>query len=292
MTTNTAEKIDLFGKGKPAQVRQKDQAPAEKEISNEVNVVVADAKALNVTTADDMNNATAFIKTLKAAKKKVVDFISPLKKKQREALNAIIDREKEMIAPIDEAIDILNKKQTAFVLAEEKRKKEEQARQDRELKLKEEAIKKEAETLVAEILEDDVSVSERIEILSGLLEDEYCPEVKATVIRGAIRGLEMADVHGVDAEEAIREEIEAETMAQTVETVQEEEKIEGVVKRYNFSAEVVDMVALCQAIGEGKVPPGVVKVAQGPLNQYAKAMAGKDIPGCKVSKALKTHTRG
>jgi hypothetical protein len=52
------------------------------------------------------------------------------------------------------------------------------------------------------------------------------------------------------------------------------------------------MVALCRAIGDGTVPPGVVKTAQGALNSLAKSMQGRNIPGCKTNKQLTTHTRG
>jgi Txe/YoeB family toxin of Txe-Axe toxin-antitoxin module len=277
-----AKKIDLFGSNKPVEVRQKERA----------NEQIERANALVVKTEADANAVTPIIKDIKTLIKQIEEHHAPMKSKAHEAWKAIVAAEKALVDPLKEAITILNKKQSDYLLELDKQRCAEQERIDRERAAKEKAIREKAAALVNDIMKDDVSLAEKIEILEGRFADDTTDETTATVLRAAIRGLELAQESGVSAEEAIAEEVEVAAVTDTPATVQEEAKLDGVVKRLNFDVEVIDMVALCKAIGEGKVPPGVVKVAQGPLNAHAKAMQGADIPGCKVIKKLKTHTRG
>lgn len=53
-------------------------------------------------------------------------------------------------------------------------------------------------------------------------------------------------------------------------------------ERKRLEVEVVDLQALCKAIGQGRVPIGCVSANVSALRRHAELNPGQDIPGCKV----------
>ena len=286
MAQNTAKKIDLFGDNSKTVAVE-----PEVQQEQEVNAIVTEAKALVVTNEQQANAVTAFINRCKATIKKIKEHHAPMKQKAHEAWKSTVAAEKALLDPLEQAVKLANKAHADFFAEQERIRKQEQARLERERAEKEKAMIAEAQKRIESLLDDSRSVEEKIEALEVEVE-AGADDITAGIIRASIRALESAGDVTFGTIEALEAEIEAEVTTATVAEVVPETKVSGVVKKYKYTAEVTDMVALCQAIGEGKVPPGVVKVAQGPLNAHARAMQGKEIPGCKVSKTLSTHTRG
>lgn len=67
--------------------------------------------------------------------------------------------------------------------------------------------------------------------------------------------------------------------------VPETPKIEGASFRTKYTAEVVDVLALCRAIADCKIAPNLISVNQSALNKMASALEENfNIPGCKLNR--------
>lgn len=136
-------------------------------IKAEVMPVAIDAAAMVVTNAEQYAVASEFLKTIKGAQKKVVDFFAPMKQKAHEAHKAITQQESATLKPLQEAEASLKRNLLTFHTEQERIRQEEQrklqaasdeaARKERE-RLEREAAKLKTPELKAERLEQAAAV--------------------------------------------------------------------------------------------------------------------------------------
>jgi hypothetical protein len=98
------------------------------EIAKEVSPVLLVAQRLEINNATDYHHAGEFLKEVKAAKKKFLDFFAPIKKKTYEAWKSIVARETEMVSPLDLAESSVKQKMLSYQRQEELKRRQEQQR--------------------------------------------------------------------------------------------------------------------------------------------------------------------
>lgn len=105
--------------------------------------ILEQARYLTINNAHDYDSAAEFTKQVKKLSKRVKDYWEPLKKSARASWQSLVDRERELLTPLDQAETEVKKKMAAY-----QRKVQEEERAARLLaeKLKSE----EAERLLAE----------------------------------------------------------------------------------------------------------------------------------------------
>jgi hypothetical protein len=123
--------------------------------------VVEKATDFPVETAEDMEAAAGIRQTIKDRQKAIVGLLEPFIKGAHALHKAHTTRRKEIIAPLEEAEGILNKKMVAWQTKEEARLAEEQKKLDEQAKL-DAAVQAEEEgneALAEAIIEDQVPVT-------------------------------------------------------------------------------------------------------------------------------------
>lgn len=105
--------------------------------------ILEQAQYLTITTAQDYDGAAEFTKQVKKLSKRIKNYWEPLKKSARASWQSLVDREKELLSPLEKAEAEVKTKMAAY-----QRKVQEEERAARELaeKLKRE----ETERLLAE----------------------------------------------------------------------------------------------------------------------------------------------
>lgn len=73
------------------------------DVEKELPALTAWARSLKVTTALEFNDAAERLKSIKGAMKRVVDFFKPTKQAQDEAKRRILEAEKKLLTPLEEA---------------------------------------------------------------------------------------------------------------------------------------------------------------------------------------------
>lgn len=102
------------------------QTPA--DLEQEVSPLVAWAKGLKVTTPDECAAAGDRLKAIKGAMTRVVAFFKPMKQKADETKKAILDAEKKLAEPLQEAEGLAKRAIIAFQNAEQEKARAEQRR--------------------------------------------------------------------------------------------------------------------------------------------------------------------
>lgn len=98
------------------------------KIRKEVEPVVQQAADLVVGDRASYEWAAGFLKTIKAAEKRVQIFFGPMKKKAHEAWKEVTAGEKQVMAPLTEAERAVKKKMLVYSEEEERVRRQEQAR--------------------------------------------------------------------------------------------------------------------------------------------------------------------
>jgi hypothetical protein len=123
--------------------------------------VVARMQSFVVESAEDMEAASSLRQAIKDRQKAIVGLLEPFIKAAHALHKSHTTRRKEIIAPLEQAEGILNKKMVAWQTAEEARIAEEQKKLDEQAKLDAavEAEQEGNEALAEAIIEDQVPVT-------------------------------------------------------------------------------------------------------------------------------------
>lgn len=105
--------------------------------------ILEQAKLLSINNATDYDGAAALTKQVKSLNKRIKDYWEPLKKSARASWQSLVDREKELLTPLEQAETEFKKKMAAY-----QRKVQEEERAAR--LLAERLKREEAERLLAE----------------------------------------------------------------------------------------------------------------------------------------------
>lgn len=121
-------------------------------IRTEVTTLADRARAFQVKTREQAEEASGFLAAVRGLKAKVTATFAPLKKKASDAHKAIVAEEKKNLAPLDEAERAVKERIGGFLEAErrrqeeaERKRREEEARLERERRAADEAARKAAE---------------------------------------------------------------------------------------------------------------------------------------------------
>jgi hypothetical protein len=98
------------------------------DLHEETNALVIDAKAIRITSPQEMALAAQFLLGVKDLERKVLDTFAPLKKKAFETHKAICNAEAEQLEPVKDAEQIVKRAMKAYQ-AERQRIEEEEAKQ-------------------------------------------------------------------------------------------------------------------------------------------------------------------
>lgn len=121
----------------------KEEATIENEQKSSALKILEQAQILTIATAQDYEGAAEFAKQVKKLNKRIKDYWEPLKKSARASWQGLVDREKELLNPLDQAETEVKKKMAAY---QKKVQEEERAARLLAEKLKQE----ETERLLAE----------------------------------------------------------------------------------------------------------------------------------------------
>lgn len=120
-------------------------------IREEVSPVIQTANSLIVTNAEEYSYGAEFLKKIKEAQKRVMDYFSPMKTKAHEAHRQICDREGELLTPLKSAEDTTKRKLLSWKMEDDRKREEErrrlQAEADEKARIERDRLAKQAEKL-------------------------------------------------------------------------------------------------------------------------------------------------
>ncbi len=269
------------------------------KLEAEVLTLVDQANAMQVTTQEEANAASAWLSHRKSVLSAFLEWFAPIKEATWAAHKKNTEKEKSIKDPNEKAIEIVRGKLAAFE-AEKLRKAEEEAERIRLEAVKAEQArreKEEAERKERQRIEDEARAKEeaRIKAEREKLEAEKKAQADALAKAGMeaeaerIRKETAAKIELqklLDEQKRLKEEnerLEAERLAKEAleapvyvpDPVVVVEKTEGVTGAVAWKAEVVDIRAFCRGIAEGKTPPDVITVNQRKLDALAKTWKGR-----------------
>lgn len=226
----------------------------EQEIAKGKSQALALANKYEVTNEADLKAGADILKGIKETRNKIDAIFKPLTAAAHEAHGKIVAERDGHKADIVKAEGIIKGKIGAFVEKQEQKAAEVRRKQQEDQRVAEERQRK-----------IDEANSKKAADLLAAGKTKQAEKVMAA------------------ADAAPR--IEATPIAPIAEPV----KVKGLSTKKNWKAEVTNLVALCKAVGEGKVQPYMVEANMPALNKMA-AMAKKEDIG--IAGVVGTYTTG
>jgi len=117
-------------------------AVKEREFKDKAMVLLDQAKTFQIVDQPTYDEAGRIRReVVKPWRNSITEYHEPLKKKAKEAWQAIVDAEKSLVAPLDEADKLLEAKRITYFTVQEQKRREEQRRLDEEARKQEEERK-------------------------------------------------------------------------------------------------------------------------------------------------------
>lgn len=213
--------------------------------------IIAECEALIIQTQADIEKSVELEKELKNNKKDIENGFKPVIDKAYSAHRELTAKRNAFLKPVEDALALVQRKRNAYLAEQELIRREQEA-----ARLK---AQKEAEE------------AERI------------------------RQAELAEMNGdtKGAEAILSEQTIIHVPAAPVFEADTQTKTEGLVTKVIYSAACNDLMALVKAIAGGRSDLlYLLTVDQSALNKLASAQKDNfNVPGCKLNKEIKTHTR-
>ena len=220
-------------------------------VRQEVTPLPEQAKMIVVKDSVTLAKANDFFLTIKGLRKKIADTFNPIIQKANEAHKEALNQKALIEAPLIVAEKYLNGQVTDYT------REQNRIREEEERRLREQAIKEEAERRAKVEAEQFAKAAE----LEALGEKEAAESLM---------------------QEAI-EEKEKPIEVYVPPPVTPKIKLEGATVRTYWHAEIVDLLALCKAIAEGKQPLAYINPDMPLLNTLAGRLKKElSIPGVKA----------
>jgi len=108
----------------------------EKQLTQDVQPVIVQSTQLQVATKDDYYNASEFLKDIKSAQKKVVEFFEDMKANTYKAWKEICNKEKSFLDPLSGAERLVKGKMLEWKLEEDRKAEEERIKLQKEVEAK------------------------------------------------------------------------------------------------------------------------------------------------------------
>jgi hypothetical protein len=216
-----------------------------REIEDRSLTLLESAHGITVKDQAGYENAATFLKGIKDAKSKFVEFFAPMKKSTHAAWKAVVAKENDALDPLKEADKIVRGSMGVYLDEQDRIKREEQKRLEAIAKKKEEDERKKLEKRIDNAKKD--STKERLE------------QQKEEVF-----------VEPVFAQHAVEKTTKLEAGS--------------VTRKKDIEVTIVDPIAFLAAVVKGDVPMTCVEIKPNKVKSWIKA-AGKQedaIPGCRI----------
>ena len=247
---------EVLGPGSPYEIRRL-------ELRKEYGQVLVSAKSIQVTDEESAQLANNAGRTLQAAKKELEEFYTPIKRQLDAIKKPVLEAEKTDIGEIDAELKRLGSALTAW-----------KAEQERKRLAAEAAARAEAEKAAAAAREEE----ERI------LREQQLQ-----------RAIELESLGDTAAAEAVLEEtieLPPALPVAVVAPVQAPVHMPGSVGRMNYSAKLISLKALVDAISQGKAPLNAITWNESFCNAEARLhKEGYSIVGTELVKTPATSFR-
>lgn len=251
-------------------------------LKEKVSPALQQAQDLIISSRDDYQQALELVKGVKVLIKQIEEHHKPIKKKLDEAKKTVLDQEKALLSPLQEAERLYKKKMGDFDDAEEA-KAQEAARKEEERiqKLRDKALEK-VNARLDKLKETGADIDRQIADLEAMLQDPELTELEAAAINTKIDSL-MVSKNKVESNiQAAAEKVEEVALPSAASVPYQQPKTEGMSSSKTFDVEIVNPLAVVKAIAAGNLAVGVVKSFD--LSLLKRLVnAGQVIPGVKAT---------
>lgn len=239
------------------------QTPDTKIIEQESLVIVTKAQSIEVVSHDDYMLAGEQLKAIKGAQKKVIEIFREPKTLAHNAHKAITMAEKRLLEPLERAEKLCGQKVQVFLMAEQKRQREEAEKARREA---EEAARQAAE---AQRKKDE---EERLSIAAQLEAQGFKEEANEVISQPAQPLQIVTPIFSAP--------------------VVNQPRVEGIHTRTTYKAEVENFLLLVQEVAAGRQPISLLLPNEKVLNDMARALKGElRIAGVRVVEQVGVVTK-
>ena len=193
-------------------------------------------------------------------KDKIVEWFKPLKSAAKAAHQAVCDKEKGELDPIEEGTNIYNSKIVSFQLAEQKRIEEETRREEEKARKKKEAAQKKAMDKINALAEKCLSDNEQVVELQASLNDPEMSDDERDVIQARISSLIVSIDNTKGQIVEAQEIIEDVTTTPRPLPVQQQIKVKGIGKvKPVLIPDIKNPYVLLAAVANKTVPLSIIK---------------------------------
>ena len=260
------------------------------EVKKDVSLFVQNANALEIKTEDDLVFARDAIRAGRMLKDKISEWFKPLKTAAKAAHQALCDKEKVEINPIDEGMQIYTNKITEFQLAEQKRIDEENRRLEEEARKRKDAAEKKIKARIDALAEQCLSDNEKVVALQSDLNNPELTQDERDIIEARISSLivSMDSTKQKISDGQAKLEAAAETPRPI--PVQAQFKVKGIGKiKPVYIPEIRNPYVLLAAIARKEVPLSIVKFDEVKMKRLVNE--GMALPGVITREEFKTSVR-
>ena len=213
--------------------------------------IISECEALEIRGQSDVEKSVELERELKDNKRAIEDGFKPIVEEAHRVHRELTAKRSAFLKPVEDALALVQKKRNTYIAEQERIRREQEA-----ARLK---AQKEAE------------------------EAERIRQAELAEMNGDTKGAEAILSEQTTIHVPAAPMFEADTQAKT----------EGLVTKMVYSAACNDQMALVKAIAGGRTDLlYLLTVDQSALNKLAAAQKDNfNVPGCKLNKEIKTHTR-
>lgn len=227
----------------------------EQELKQEITTIDNQVKSVVITNQESFTNAGNITLTIDGMIKQVKEYWKEPKEKAFQAHKAITAKESEMLGPLKEMRNMVQKKISAYLTEIDRKRKEEQAKLDEQRRKQEETERKKLEERAARA--EESGKTEKAEALREKAEEVYIPPV------------------------VVQPEVEKTTRIESG-TISQKTVLE---------LTVTDPMAVVKAVAQGQAPITTIKIEEAKLKAFIKLSALKEFPGCEIREVIDAQFR-
>lgn len=259
-------------------------------LKEKVSPALQEAQALVIRSRDDYQAALECVKGVKVLIKQIEEHHKPIKKKLDEAKKTVLDQEKALLSPLQEA-ERLYKKKMGDYDDEEERRAQEAARKEQERlnKLAEKALEK-VNAKLDRLKGQGANIDKQIAELETMLQDPDITDTEAAAVEAKINSLTVSKQQTESGIQEAMEKVEDLAAPDPTTVDYAPPKTEGMSSSKTLEVEIVNPMSLIKAIAAGAIPIGAVKAFDLVLLKKL-ANAGLAIPGVKATPKREIRVR-
>lgn len=228
----------------------------EQELKHEITTIDSQVSSIVVSNQETYKDAGNVTLTLDGLIKKVKAYWKDPKEKAHQAHKAITEKENEMLAPLKNMRNQVQKKISVYLTEQDKKKREAQAKLDEDRRKKEEAERKKLEARANRA--EESGKTDKAEALREQAEDVYVPPA------------------------VVESEVEKTTRTEAG-VISQKKELEVVIE---------NPLEVIKAIAKGEAPVTTVEIKIAKLKQYIKLAGLTEFPGCRIEEKINAQFRG